>query len=153
SAVLVVDTSVARAHEEPRLRKPLHRTAQMGAVHHEDLEAVLAGLILSETADIDGVVGGHTIPALAQWVVEGRVAGLARRIFGDRPKVHPRRRFLAYRPQEVQQEWDRERHQGQQSNQNRYTQEHALEECPSVRLSGRCWWFISDVRHCSIPHL
>src|ERR1700727_107445 len=39
-AVLVVSSAMARAHKEPRLRKPSHGTAQVRAIDREYLEAI-----------------------------------------------------------------------------------------------------------------
>src|SRR5205085_8926053 len=52
-AVGVINAAVARAHEQAGLRKPGHRTAEVGAVDGEDEELILLLLVLALVADVD----------------------------------------------------------------------------------------------------
>ena len=80
-AVGVVDAAVTGAHEQPRLREPRDRAAEVGAVDGEDQERVclrLVGLplVAALVAHEDAGMGHQAVPRLADRVVEGHQASL-----------------------------------------------------------------------------
>src|SRR5271166_6175780 len=69
-AVGVIDAPMTRAQEQPRLGEPRHRTSQMGAVHGEYQELLLA-VLLAQVTDVNARVSRLTVPRLPQRVGEG----------------------------------------------------------------------------------
>ena len=108
-AVGVVDAAVAGAHEQPGLREPGHRTAQMGAIHGEDHELFLAGLVRALVADVNARCGPPCRPTAARAGCKGRQAGLAFREPADRPEGDPLLRLLPQRAEEEADEGKRPR--------------------------------------------
>src|SRR5262245_39669542 len=77
-AVGVIDAAMARTHEQPRLRKPRHRTAEMGAIDGQDEKTILVRVVLALVVNEHAGLGDDAVPGLAQRVVEVHQA----RLFG-----------------------------------------------------------------------
>src|SRR5262249_43677027 len=93
--VLVVHAAVAWTHEQPSLREPSHRAAEVGTVHGEDQEAILLFFIRAEVADIDAHVGRHAVPGSAEGILEGLESRLVERELLRRAEFDPMHSSLA----------------------------------------------------------
>src|SRR5260370_22528209 len=131
-AVFVINASMARTHEQARLREPRHRTTQMGTIDGKDQEPVFVIRAHAQVADKDGVVGRYAVPALAQGIVEGLKPGLVPELpeLADGPQVDPANRVLARGTQEITDEGNRHCQGGQQARDGGQPHEEALRKSP-----------------------
>jgi len=84
SAVLVINATVARAHEQARLRKPTNGAAEMHAIDGKDLKGAIV-----DAADPAVAVGGFAIPGLNVGIAESSETRLPGRKLIDRAEGKP----------------------------------------------------------------
>src|SRR5580700_8593328 len=148
-AVAVIDTAVAGAHEEPGLRKPGDRAAQVSAVHGQNQELIRFRFLFPLEADVDPGIGGDPVPGLSNRVVEGYQPRLAEWKFFERAQRDPLRRKLR-RPQKKTDKGD----PGDRRGDNAQSVAEPLQETPAALLRGcRLVHFVMFRFHGSIPNV
>ena len=130
--------------EQPRLREPLHRAAQVGAIDGEDqelmtLRLVRRVLVLALIADIDPSARDNARPRLAERVLEGHQARLVQREVRDRPQNEPMDCRLP-RPKEVAEQGNPQRRGSDGAQPIRYPSE---EPAARLQLAPR----VSELTH------
>src|SRR5262245_5648246 len=114
---------MAWAHEQTRLRKPLHWTTQVRAIDSEDQKLLVEFLAAPQIAHVDASSCSHAIPGLRQRILvpwDDPQSRLVERKLAQRTQQHPIGLFPArHRGRQVAYAWNGDRRRGDQTSQRR----------------------------------